>query len=391
MRYSFPVVIRKSGAAVLDSIEVPHLKLIIPIQSSLTKINQVGLATFIKRVILASIADKIKHDEEVEMPALVDNVLMDVLKSDPVGKLGIHDLKLNIDIEYKTNGVFANLLPPLTRLTILAEITAGTILTIGTLQLTEGTILPISPEDYKIISIVQSVLSSILSLWIGLSSAGMAFVGDFGATIDAYLYKLCYRPNRSSLPMPVTHPSEEKWFDCENFGKNAIKSIFFILVINNLLTDAIQDYLQLKLLKDKVSNSATSVFPTWVNSTAAWVEFGFNQLNDPITILSLLIMGFKMIDVWYRSFNQPAEIAVLDDEKNDGGNDEYQQYLAPRDRVAVVTTSPASGQTALTGTAVQGYHTFFNSFQPPRETHASKPTKTAAANNGEHNPNNRHP
>lgn len=300
MKYIFSVIIQKKTASSPgDALIIPALKVRQPLsKDDRTDIETKGLKPFLKEAILAILHYKEQNNESIKTPGLADEVLEKILKGNHATRLGMHDIELviNVDFVKKRCHFFSTILPPLTRLTVLAEVSAGTLLSIGTLQLTEGSIFPVSKDLNQDILIAQSILSGVLGLWLGLSSAGMAFIGDIGETIDDTLFSGCQKTPTERIEH-VEEKKEEAQLPVWKIG--TLKTIFLILVTNNLWTSAVQDYLQLTGLSERISTTTDSIIPAWLNTLAAYVAFGFNQLNDPIQIISLLILGFKMIDHWY--------------------------------------------------------------------------------------------
>lgn len=227
--------------------------------------------------------------------AVVRGVCNEVLAKAHFPYVGLHDEWRTVTGAYqdkRQNQCCSQYLPPIIKLSFLIEIAAGTIMSIGSLQMTEGSLIPMDPTAGKITSVVQSILSTLLMLPLVFAGPGAAYMGQFGASFDNFFKMLSCRKKKK-----VQQP-ENKCCTTVNAKKALAKVAFGVLLLNYLWTDANYDYLSFKSLMAVIANP-DSIFPSWLNTACAWISFSANQANDPAFVLSFGAMYFKLIDSMY--------------------------------------------------------------------------------------------
>lgn len=316
MKYTYSIIIkRNSPTAIGEFILIPELNMRLRIsQEDMNRIQDSGYQSLLQDTIRAMLEKKEARDEEIPPPRLLDNILGNYFEKDDTPELDAHDISMKLVVEFTPKrkcSCCERILPPLTKLTMLAEIAAGTVLTIGTLQMTEG-FIPMSKTTGQAVAITQAVLSAIFMLWLSLSGPGMAFMKDTGATIDSTLIQF-----RRKLNCKKQKPTEEKPIavrkncapQCNNFKLRFCQAAFVFLSLNSLWTDVTSDYQRMASLNTQMTASNESLLPAWLITAASWTMFGFNQLNDPVQMFSLLVIGLALINAYFQS-KKPKEKPV---------------------------------------------------------------------------------
>ncbi|HSW70300.1 MAG TPA: hypothetical protein VLI69_09155 [Gammaproteobacteria bacterium] len=304
MKFSLPVIVKKTAAADIgESVLIPRLGIIKTLsEADKSQIENIGLKSYLEQLLLNILKRKSIENEYIELPKVIDTFVDKFVSQESKVELNSHDLILTVEVEFEikfTRRFFSKCLPPIMKLTILIELSAGMILSIGTLQLTEDGFIPMSEDTSKAVTITQSALSTLLNLWIALSGPGMAFIENFSASMDDTLNKMCSKKTITSYVIEEEALSETKSCTSSQAKIRLVQGIFLILVINNLWTNITMDYQQISLLNTRLIDDKSSLFPAWLISAAAYIAFGFNQLNDPVMLMSLLSVGFKMISSYY--------------------------------------------------------------------------------------------
>ena len=305
MKYAFSVVVKKDeAAAVPDSIIVKEFKLRLKVtHAHRQRIAAIGVEAFLTELLLAILQKKDDNREDLVSQRFLDTLLEEFLDtsfhhSDNVpGGISRHDLCLKPEVMFQSKRqlrCFAALLPPLLRFTIVAEIAVGTLVDVGTYQLSES-FLPINTLSKQILAVTQTVLSALFNLFLVFSQPGMAFLRDFGAMVDGYLKKIVDKCRGRAAPdhLPVVVQRLPPLVSV----KIALCEVFFcLLALNNFVTHVLDDYQQMVALKDTIIvNNEDAVVPALGTAIASWIGFGLNQLNDPIQLLCYMMMGFAFI------------------------------------------------------------------------------------------------
>lgn len=326
MKFSFPVIVKKTSATDMgESILIPRLGIIKTLtEAEKLKIKNTGLKPYLEQLLLDILKKKSQENEYIELPKIIDGLIDKFLNKNSQIELYPHDLILTVEVEFEIRAMrrfFSTCLPPLMKLTILIEISAGMILSIGTLELTESGFIPMSADTSRAVTITQSALSTALNLWIALSGPGMAFIENFSVALDDTLNKM--RSKKSATPSEAQEILAEEILNEEKPSSSVlakirfIQGLFLLLVINNLWTGITMDYQEMNLLTTRLEDATNSLFPDWLISISAYTEFAFNQLNDPVMLISLLSVGFKMISSYYtKASPQPVSATSLASHRN---------------------------------------------------------------------------
>jgi hypothetical protein len=145
------------------------------------------------------------------------------------------------------------------------------------------------------LAVSQTLLSALFNLFLAFSEPGMAFMGDFGTVVDGYMKKIVDRCRGCGPVVPRVAPVEVLPWRLSAKIK-LCQSVFCLLAMNSFVTHVLQDYQQMVSLKDAIlTTNDHALIPPWGTIIASWVVFGLNQLNDPIQLLSLVMLGFAWI------------------------------------------------------------------------------------------------
>lgn len=305
MKYTFSVIVKKDDAtAVADSLIVKEFKLrLVVTQVHRQRIEAIGIEAFITELLLAILKKKDDNNEDLVSQRFLDTLLEEFLDTsfhhpeDVPGGVSRHDICLKPEVMFDSKSelrCFAAFLPSLLRFTIVAEIAVGTLVDVGTYQLSES-FLPISILNKQILAVTQTVLSALFNLFLVFSQPGMAFLRDFGAMVDGYLKKIVDKCRGRAAPdhLPVVVQRLPPLVS----AKIALSQVFCcLLALNNFVTHVLDDYQQMVALKDTIIvNNEDAVVPALGTTIASWIGFGLNQLNDPIQLLCYVMMGFAFI------------------------------------------------------------------------------------------------
>ncbi|HSW94414.1 MAG TPA: hypothetical protein VLJ15_08710, partial [Gammaproteobacteria bacterium] len=274
MKFSFPVIVKKTAATDRgDAILIPRLGITKTLsEAEKSQIENTGLKPYLESLLLSILAEKRRKNEYIELPKMMDGLIDKFLNKNSKIELYPHDLILTVEVEFEMSRrrrFFSTCLPPLMKLTILIEISAGMILSIGTLELTENSFIPMSAEASQAVTITQSALSTALNLWIALSGPGMAFIENFGVALDDRLNRTCLKKPVTS-PETEDMPGEEKPSGSTQTKIRLVQGVFLLLVVNSLWTGVTMDYQQMTLLTTQLEDATNSLFPDWLISAAAY-------------------------------------------------------------------------------------------------------------------------
>jgi hypothetical protein len=233
--------------------------------------------------------------------------------------------------EHKPFRFFELVLPPLTKSTIFFEVMFGAVQNLGSLQLSSG-VLPVSRAANNEIAIAQTVFSTLFMLFMVYVSPGQAFMNDLGAVMDDYCINLFRRIQQHEIIEPAIEISAKT-----KMKVRLAQGFLILFLLNNLYTEIINDYQQTISLNDRINAQRDSIMPAWMVYICSMIEFGLNQLNDPIMLFSEMLMGFTLIDVYFRHQNKPLAKVVIEqmDEKQDNktvtGLHKFGKFASPVD------------------------------------------------------------
>ncbi len=279
-------------------------------------IEAIGLRPFLLKEITAVIQDKFAKNETIQAGLAIQQVINVFLpQSKTTHDMGPYDLIEDITVKYNPRknrcNFFATILPPLTQTTLLFETLFGAVQDLGSMQLSPS-ILPISRSASNDISIFQIVLSTVFGLGMLYISPGQAFMGDLGSKIDRKLINLftCRKENTPSEPAA----------DISKAVKIKIRlaqAALALFVLNSLYAAVIGDYQSTVSLNDRINALDDSLIPPWAVLFCSMMEFGLNQLNDPVMLFSELLMGTTLIYAYFNNKPKPKAIAQLEEIKTD--------------------------------------------------------------------------
>lgn len=304
MKYAFSVVVKKDREeALADRLIIKEFKLCVAIAPShQQRLRVMGVQPFVNELLQAILRQKEDNHEDLISERFLDTLLDTYLEShlhhkDALLDLSKHDFLLKSEVLFQSKRewrCFAALLPPLLRVTVVAEIAIGTLIDVGTFQLSEN-FLPINPLSKQVLAVSQTLLSALFSLFLAFSEPGMAFMSDFGAVVDDYIKKIFDRcRGRAAVVQRAAVLEALPWQLSAKI--TSCQSLFCVLAMNSFVTHVLQDYQQMVSLKDAIVTTNDNAFvPPWGTIVASWVKFGLNQLNDPIQLLSLVMLGFAWI------------------------------------------------------------------------------------------------
>ncbi|MDR3491686.1 MAG: hypothetical protein P4M12_06535 [Gammaproteobacteria bacterium] len=311
MKFTFPVIIKKKQADSLgETIIIPQLATdIVLTPQHHESIKQHGMQFFLIQEIINFLREKENHKEEIHQPDMIDKVLEAYMKPNKHHNLGPHDINLVIHVDYdsilKQYHFFKRTLPILSKTTLFLEIAFATISQIGALELSEG-VIPMSHDAHEVMSFTQAILSALFICFLVFLGPGQAFMEDFGKLLDDVF----------TNPCKTKKHDEEADTQLSFKTKSAIrviKSLLSLFVFNFLWTSAIQDYQNALSLSTRIAAQDNSVLPPKLVFICAWSQFGLNQFNDPLNILSTVLIGFRIIDTYFINKYKPVSQVQIED------------------------------------------------------------------------------
>jgi len=360
MKYNFPVVIRKkqNNLAVGDELVFQHLRTRWVLSAvDLETINEKGLNKFVEETMLDIVKYRLANKKSIETPGLNSTYIQSSLKRGFNPMEGPHDQKLNVTVELnRPYGFFTAVLPPATTVTILVEAAANTILAIGALELSQTKFF--SPSIAEALDIAQAIGYSSLALF--QQMVGLAFVEDFGAILDDKIRHLCCTPE-DAQDLPAQAKEDERLnYVAHQTPSNAIlaslcKGIFFALSINYMVSDITQDYQEAMAWNEKIAASKNTIIPVWLNYWAKMVAFGVNQFSDPITFLTLVVLGIQLIDVFFSHEAIPVAENTVDAKSEKKDEDQKQATDSEKQKDTNAASAATSLSTAITITGNKSY------------------------------------
>jgi hypothetical protein len=303
----FKMIIKRrsmDGAdAIGYAIEIPALKMHIdltPEHIQEIKENK-HYDTFLEKLAVGILEKKEEKEGLPPTDRMMDTVLKEFYKDQQLAKQDF-DLPYEIEVEFKSKKqcrCCTGSLPCLVKILIPIEIAAGTVLTIATLQWTQGT-----SKEITISQVVASAAFMLCTIFIG---PGMTFMKDFGKTIDSTLHRAWHKITCRKPKAIIQSPAEEK----SNAVTSFPRTLKFVLVavailgLNNMWVGMSQDYQQFLLLSAKAQED--SALSPMAFTIAVWINFILNQPNDVLQTLSSLMVLQAVI---VRMFNASRPAAI---------------------------------------------------------------------------------
>lgn len=296
MKTSFAVVLQKNQAdGLVTAITIAEFNLQLRISSQHEVRWRAGYRPFVQALLIAILHKRERQHLPIAGQRFVDSLLASLMDRKQDGHLNPHDLPLEIEVDFQSRHhwrFFTRALPTFTGLLVVVEAVASTIVSIGTLQMTEN-FLPLSARANQVLTITQSVLATVFGLCLSFSSTGMAFMGDLGVTVDEALLKVWHR-------LTCQHwPEEQASSDSGSLSRRGgiwlCQLLCVLLALNYQWTDVIQDYQEISLLKNQIIALQDGLLPPVLVEVAAWVSFGANQWSDPLQLLTFVMLGFAWI------------------------------------------------------------------------------------------------
>lgn len=286
------------------AVQIPALKMHIELTPE--HINEIRenkhYDTFLEKLAIGILEKKEENEGVLPTDRMMDTVLKEFYKDQKLAKEDF-DLPYEIEVEFKSKkrcGCCARTLPCMVKILIPIEIAAGTVLTIATLQWTQGT--------DKAITITQVALSAAFILCTIFIGPGMTFMKDFGKSIDTTAQKVwqkitCRKPKSETQLVPFeAKPTVTKKFPISL--SIALISVT-LLGLNNMWVGMSQDYQQFLLLSEKAKEDTT--LSPLAFTIAVWVNFILNQPNDVLQTFSSLLVLHAVIERMFTS-SKPAMI-----------------------------------------------------------------------------------
>lgn len=297
----YRVIIRRSHATSIgEALSIPLLKSHRELsEDDKLLIEDIGLMAFAKIQIDKINLQKLEDDEDIELSSKVEEVVKVFLEKEKKFDYEKHDLPMDVlvDINYRTKvcSVCEFIIPPTIRATYFFELAFGIVVSTGSLQLMP-TILPVSRDTNNSITIAQTALSTLFGLVMIYVNPTQAFTADLGSKIDNFFIHLFKKKKAVGL---ATNPLD-KLTRTLIVTMTASKIFLVTMLLNNLYTTVIQDYVTTISLNDRINMQTDSIYPDWVVYLCSMIEFCLNQVNDPIDLITNVLIGFTLIDLYFR-------------------------------------------------------------------------------------------
>lgn len=283
----FKMIIKRNSMDGADAIgyavQIPALRMHIDLTANdIQEIkSKKRFEPFLQKLALGILKKKDEKEEDLPSDRMMDSVLQEVYREKNLANQD-YDLSFEIDVEYQSPRqcrCCSRILPPLLKVMLPIEIAAGTVLAIASLEWTE--------ETNRAIVISQVAASSIYILCTIFIGPGMAFMKDFGTTIDTTLQSAwrkitCRKKASEEKELQLLTPTTR----FPTSLKCALGAVT-ILGLNNMWVGMSQDYQQFLLMSEKAKQDTP--FSPLVFTICVWVSFVLNQPNDVLQTLSSLM------------------------------------------------------------------------------------------------------
>lgn len=318
MIFKFPVIVNKASAISLgESLEIGYLNKnlrMILSDSERNKISAEGLELFLKKTIKSLLKEDDNKKIHIKPKKNIDHAFNIFLETKEILiERSIHDLKIEIEVEFEPTkrrcNFFGNNIHHYGNISVILQVAAGTVLTIGSLQLTQQGIISMSRDTNTGISIAQAILAGISNLIISFTSPDLLFISNFGAAIDyacrGFFKKLCNKCNDGNIYLEEESP-KIIMDNCKKIKIYSCKFLLLIAILDNIWSSSTMQYNELMLLGGSIEYSETLMSTQFV-MISTWFSFIINQLSEPILMFSMLMFGFKLIDYIFCDEMQVSE------------------------------------------------------------------------------------
>lgn len=309
MPSTFKVIIkRKDYFSLGEEIIIPDLGFRWRLDAmDLTQMRKVGAYHFSKNIITALLHLRDDERKPINMPKKLDSFLQSFVQEDEKEKITFNE-KLDVTVNFRSKNhchFFERSTHFIYKFTVLAETTATTIKDIG-FFVSGNSFIPMNAEIERNVSISVSLVSTVLSLWLSFSDPGTELLRDTGASLDHFFHDIW---RRLTCNRYEEKDSEENYCLWKYVKIKIVKIFFLLLMASFIYNDINQDYQQINELKNPEAENIR--IPFWLYSAAAWTEFSFNQLNDPIEIITFVTLGLTMIQGYFsekKLQNEPDDL-----------------------------------------------------------------------------------
>ncbi len=86
-------------------------------------------------------------------------------------------------------------------------------------------------------------------------------------------------------------------------------------------------------LNDRINSQSDSIIPAWAVYFCLMIEFGLNQLNDPVMLFSEILMVFTLTRAYFHNkyaTQSQVDIKEIKDDKAVDSSDEEKQVVVSR-------------------------------------------------------------
>lgn len=323
MKFNFPIVVRRNTSISLaDSLHITYLNKNLNLTVSDNDrqyISSNGLKSFLKKTLLIILNSDDKKNIHIKPPQLIEEAFDFILNKNKTAVIkNVHDLSLNVEIEFISKqhrfGFFEQNLYPFLKIVIFLQIGAETILTIGSLQLTQSGIFKMSNTANEVVSIIEAILAAILGLCYAYTDPGFLFARSLGVVLDDGIISIQNKCSRSSKIFLQKNNLQTK-SNCLKAMGGVSKFIVIVFTLSNLWSYSTMDYQETMLLSNAIATTGMLFNPSVIRAVS-WTSFVLDQITDPILFFSMLLFCFNIIDFFLKEQrqNELFNILIKDDE-----------------------------------------------------------------------------
>ena len=338
MKFTYTVLLKKlNWQARVNAIQVPQLGIDTNLAEGSPedqRIELIGINLFLVEMLLDELAERAANNESLtslrEEKSGSSKAL--ALPKNP------HDVEMKVEVDYKApkqGRFFATYLPPMTKITVLTQMVAQTILDIGALQLTQNGLIPMGQSAQEGTAITEAILENLFMLGILYYGPAMEYLLNFSEFLDVSATKIKpYFTREEKESGPVKHPKTRM-----NYVATGIKSSVVLLVLNEFWSQACFAFQEISLLKDKIAASPNIQLPESILTPAAWIVLSLSLLNNPVIVFSFMMFIFHKLDAYMPA--QPVTVLAGQTDEEQGLLGDQQEHEDPSKSDAP-SSSPAT-------------------------------------------------
>lgn len=267
------------------------------------ELAQLGEIAFLQKEITEIMHEKESRYEVLSQDSAITSVITTLLKEKEENDYSFDSPYTVTIFDYKSvrRGCrfFEFVMPPLTMLTIILEISFATIQDIATLD-AQPSIFKLNKHDNFALNTSLVVYAMAWDLVeILYLSASQTFMSDLGSSIDTIFIKFfrkltCKEPWRNKEPDPRPLSIKLKQY--------LAQSLLGLSILVNLFMSASVEYQTMQTVNQTVVKEGT-VIPAWLLYYSSMTEYALSLLNDPSMTMTSWMMGCAAIDTYFNLKN----------------------------------------------------------------------------------------